>query len=47
MEASEPKGVNPYDVQYGVNSLRLEDLHISLSNFNCKINHFLSDNITI
>ena len=28
MEASEPKSVNPNDIQYGLNSLRLGGLHI-------------------
>ena len=31
MEASEPKWVNPNDIQYGVNSLRLGGLHIHCS----------------
>ena len=30
MEAFEPKWVNPYDIQYGVNSLRLEGLQVVL-----------------
>ena len=30
MEASEPKWVNPDDIQYGVNSLRLEGLQLKL-----------------
>ena len=30
MEPSEPTCVNPNDIQYKVNSLRLEDLQISL-----------------
>ena len=28
VEAFEPKWVNPIDIQYGVNSLRLGDLHV-------------------
>ena len=32
---SEPKWVNPNDIQYGFNSLRLEDLHMVRSNRLC------------
>ena len=32
MEASEPKCVNPDDIQYGVNSLRVGGLQIYLKN---------------
>ena len=47
MEASDPKWVNPYYIQYGVNSLRLEGLHIILglsslsSKKNCQNRHNL------
>ena len=30
LQASEPKSVNPDDILYRVNSLRLVDLHITL-----------------